>query len=324
MSTDSKGTVVSSVGGQALMEGILMRGPKKSAIALRLPDKSIYVEELKTEFLRDKYRILGLPLLRGIGSLIDSLKIGHKAMKLSLEKTLKENNKNEKINDTVKLERYLSRVFGKRGTNLVLNLVSVLGILFSVFIFLFLPSWISNFFAPSFPAVDNVVCRSFFEGIIKFFVFLLYLIGISKLKDIRRIFKYHGAEHKAIFCYENSEDLTVSNVKKFGRFHPRCGTSFLIIMVIVGIFFGVFIPFVNPVARSLVRLLCLPLFASIGFELIRYCSRHSNLLARILSKPGLLLQKISTQEPDDEIIEVAIAAIKRVIPGNDEDQHATA
>jgi len=311
--------IKTSIGGQALMEGILMRGPKKAAIALRLPDKSIYVEELETKFLKDKYKIFKLPFFRGIGSLIDSLKIGKKAMMISVQKAMEAKNENEKKQED-RLESWLNERLGENITKAVMGLASIFGAILSIFLFLFLPSWISNIALKGSFAFGNIAGRSIFEGIIKFLIFLFYLVGISKIKDIKRVFMYHGAEHKTIFCYENRKDLTVENVKKFKRFHPRCGTSFLVLMLIVGIFLGIFIPFSNPLARTITRVALMPLFVALGFELIKLCTKHDNFFTRLVAKPGLLMQRISTQDPEDDMMEVAIEAIKRVIPENGEDQ----
>lgn len=312
--------IKTSIGGQALMEGILMRGPKKTAIAIRLPDKSIYVEELETEFLKDKYKIFKLPFFRGIGSLIDSLKIGKKAMMISVQKAMEAKNELEKKPKEDDVEEWLNKRLGKNITKALMGVASILGAILSIFLFLFLPSWISNIALKGASAFGNVASRSLLEGIIKFLIFLLYLVGISKMKDIKRVFMYHGAEHKTIFCYENRKDLTVENVKKFKRFHPRCGTSFLVLMLIVGIFLGIFIPFTNPLARTITRVACMPLFVALGFELIKLCSKYDNFLTKLIAKPGLLMQRISTKDPEDGMMEVAIEAIKRVIPENGEDQ----
>ena len=311
--------IKTSIGGQALMEGIMMRGPKKTAVALRLPDKSIYVEEYDTEFIKDEYKIFGLPFFRGIGSLIDALKIGKKAMMLSAEKAMESEDKNEKKREESNFEKCINKKLGKNITKIVVGIGSFLGIIVSVFFFLFLPSWIFNSIFKGSSIFGNVTGRSVFEGIIKFLI-LIILIGISKIKDIKRVFMYHGAEHKTIFCYENRKDLTVENVKKFKRFHPRCGTSFLVLMLIVGIFFGVFIPFTNPTLRSMTKILCMPFFVALGFEIIKLCSKYDNFFTRLISKPGLWMQRISTKEPDEDMMEIAIEAIKRVIPENGEDQ----
>lgn len=312
--------IKTSIGGQALMEGIMMRGPKKTAIAVRLPNKEIYLEEKKTEYIKDKYKIFNLPLLRGIGSVIDSLKIGREAMMISAQKAteLSEEDKNEG-NEESRFEKWLDKTFGDNITKIIIGIGSVIGIFLSVFLFFFLPSWIYNHTVSYLPFFIGRTGRSTFEGIIKLLIFLTYMFLISRIKDIKRVFGYHGAEHKTIFCYENREKLTVENVKKFKRFHPRCGTSFIVLMLIVGIFVGIFIPFDNPVLRAIFKIFCIPLFASLGFELIRLCSKYDNILTRAIAAPGLWMQRISTAEPTDDMIEVAIKAMEKVIPENGED-----
>ena len=312
--------IKTSIGGQALMEGIMMRGPKKTAIAVRLPNKEVYMEERKTEYIKDKYKIFNLPLMRGIGSVIDSLKIGHEAMMISAQKATELGEEEKSEGTESKFEEWLDKTFGDNITKIVIGIGSAIGICLSIFLFFFLPSWIYNSTVFSLPFFSSKVGRSTFEGIIKLLIFLLYMFLISKVKDIKRVFQYHGAEHKTIFCYENREALTVENVKKFRRFHPRCGTSFIVLMLIVGIFVGIFIPFRNSVLRAIFKILCIPLFASLGFELIRLCAKYDNILTRAIAAPGLWMQRISTAEPTDDMIEVAIKAMEKVIPENGEDQ----
>ena len=198
-------------------------------------------------------------------------------------------------------------------------LSSLLGVCLAVFLFMWLPSQLVNWLKPVFPAMENRVVRGVFEGVCKIALFIGYVSVVSLMKDIRRVFMYHGAEHKTIFCYENKEELTVENVRKHSRFHPRCGTSFLVLMLIVGIVVGFFIPFENPFLRTSAKLLLLPVSVSIGFELIKICSKYDNIITRIVAAPGLWMQRITVKEPDDGMIEVAIAAMKDVIPENGED-----
>lgn len=319
---ETQSAIKTSIGGQALMEGIMMRGPKKTAIAVRLQNKEIYLEEKKTEYIKDKYKIFNLPLLRGIGSVIDSLKIGREALMISAEKAteMSEEEKREISEKGSKFEKWLDNTFGDNITKAIVGIGSVIGICMSIFLFFFLPSWIYNSTVSNFSFLGSRTGRSVFEGVIKFLIFLTYMLLISRVKDIKRVFQYHGAEHKTIFCYENRQELTVENVKKFKRFHPRCGTSFIVLMLVVGIFVGIFIPFTNPVLRAITKILCIPLFASLGFELIRLCAKYDNALTRAIAAPGLWMQRISTAEPTDDMIEVAIKAMEKVIPENGEDQ----
>ena len=162
--------------------------------------------------------------------------------------------------------------------------------------------------------------RSPFEGVLRLLIFILYMGLIGYQADVKRMFQYHGAEHKTIFCYEAGLPLTVENVKKQGRFHPRCGTSFMVLMILIGVFVGIFIPFSNPFLRTFVKLLCIPLVMGLGYELIRYCGRHENRLTRVIAAPGLWMQRLTVKEPDDSMMEVAIAAMQTVIPENGEDR----
>ena len=308
---------VTSIGGQALIEGIMMRGPKKTAVAVRLPDKTIETEELGVTALRDRYKIFRVPIIRGLGGLIDSFRIGYKALMLSADKSGLEEEADE---EPSKFDKWLERVFGDKIMGIIMGIASVLGVALAVLLFFVLPTWLFNLTTNVWPAIgEGSIYRAIFEGILRVLIFLLYLILCSRMKEIHRVFQYHGAEHKTIFCYENQEELTVENVRKHVRFHPRCGTSFMIIMLMLGIVIGFFIPFSNPFLRTAVKILCIPVVVGIGFELIKICGKYDNIVTRVISAPGLWMQRITTKEPDDEMIEVAISALKDVIPENGED-----
>ena len=201
----------------------------------------------------------------------------------------------------------------------------ILGVAIAVLLFFMTPTWLYNLLSGALQKnaevswVQDRFFRSAFEGIIRIVLFLLYIILCSQMQDMKRVFQYHGAEHKTIFCYESDEELTVENVRKHTRFHPRCGTSFIVIMLLVGIIIGLFIPITNPVLRSAVKILLLPLTCGIGYEFIKICGRYDNTVTKIISAPGLLAQRITTREPDDHMIEVAIKAMTAVIPENGED-----
>lgn len=197
-------------------------------------------------------------------------------------------------------------------------LSSLLGVCLAVFLFMWLPSQLVNWLKPVFPAMENRVVRGVFEGVCKIALFIGYVSVVSLMKDIRRVFMYHGAEHKTIFCYEKGLPLTVENVRMQGRFHPRCGTSFMILMLLIGIIVAIFIPGQNAILRTFFKLLTLPVVVGIGYELIKLAGRKDNLLTRIISAPGLWVQRITTKEPDDSMIECAIAALKDVIPDDPE------
>jgi len=313
-----KTACITSIGGQALIEGIMMMGPKKTVMAVRKSDGSIETEELASGGLRKKYPIFGWPVLRGIAAFIDSLTIGYRALSKSAEKSMPE--EEEGVEES-KFDRWVEEKLGDKMTSVLTGTGAVLGIAIAVALFLVLPTWLYNLITAS-AGPSAAGWRSPAEGAMRIAIFIAYVALCSQMKDVRRLFEYHGAEHKTIFCYENNEELTVENVRRHQRFHPRCGTSFMVLMLLIGIVIGFFIPFTNPFLRSAVKLLCIPLVVGIGYELIRYCGRNENLLTRIISAPGLWVQRITTKEPDDSMIEVAIAAVREVIPENGEDRIA--
>ncbi|WP_277668445.1 DUF1385 domain-containing protein [Caproiciproducens galactitolivorans] len=306
---------ITSIGGQALIEGILMRGPKKTEIAVRLSDGSISLEEMNTGFIKDKYPVFRLPLLRGVAAMIDSLTMGYKALSVSVEKAGLEEDE-----EPSKFDKWVQKTFGDKMMNAIMVASTVLGLLLAVVLFFMLPTFLFNLIRDYVAGPGFAPWRSVVEGIMRIAIFIIYIYFCSRMPEIKRLFQYHGAEHKTIFCYENNEELTVENVRRHSRFHPRCGTSFLVIMLLLGIIVGFFIPFGNPFVRTIVKILCIPLIMGIGYEFIRLCGRCENTATRIISAPGLWMQHITTQEPDDSMIEVAIAAMQQVIPENGEDK----
>lgn len=310
-----KTKIITSIGGQALMEGIMMRGPKVTAVGVRKPDGSIEVSEQPTQNLKDRYPILGWPIIRGTAAMIDSLRIGFKALNESAEKSVEGLEEEEPS----RFEKWLDRVFGEKIMNVIMGIAMVLGLLLAVVLFFMLPTWLVNLMKLGI-GQGIEPWRSLIEGVMRIAIFIGYVALCGLQPDLRRTFQYHGAEHKTIFCYENGEALTVENVRHHSRFHPRCGTSFMVIMLGLGIVIGFFIPFTNPLLRTVVKLLCIPLVLGLGYELIRLCGRRDNCLTRVIAAPGLWVQRITTKEPDDKMIEVAIAAMEKVIPENGEDQ----
>ena len=303
---------ITSIGGQALIEGIMMRGPQRTEISVRTPDGTISSETLETNGLGKKYKIFRLPLFRGIAGFIDSMSVGFKALNISAEKSGMEDEDAE--GEPSKFDLWMEKVFGDKLMNAVMVVGSVLGVLLAVLLFFFLPTWLFNLGEQYLfgSGVEN--WRSLIEGVARIGIFVAYIALVAHMPDIKRVFKYHGAEHKTIFCYENEEELTVENVRRHSRFHPRCGTSFMIIMLLLGVIIGFFIPFTNPFLRTAVKLLCIPLVVGIGYELIRICGRYDNIVTRIIAAPGLWMQRLTVKEPDDDMIEVAIEAMKAVIP----------
>jgi uncharacterized protein YqhQ len=307
---------ITSIGGQALMEGIMMVGPFKTVAAFCDKDGNITEEELSSTPLRKKYPFLGKPFIRGLFSLVDSMRIGIKAMEISADKITQDTGEEE---EESKFDKWLNDKFGDKVTGVITGIGTVLGFALAIVLFMMVPTLIFNGLEFLFGKTDLEPLRSLFEGIMKAVIFILYVLAISRIPDIHRVFMYHGAEHKSIFCYEHEEELTVENVKKQSRFHPRCGTSFLVIMIAIGIIVGIFIPFTNPILRTVCKILCLPIIICLGYELLKYCGRHDNLFTKIVSAPGLWVQHITTQEPDNKMIETAIHALKAVIPENGED-----
>ena len=197
-------------------------------------------------------------------------------------------------------------------------LSTIVGVLLAVGLFLYLPALLFGLITKAVPSLENRLWRSIFEGLIRIVLFIGYLLLVSLMKDIKRVFRYHGAEHKTIFCYEAGEELTVENVRRQSRFHPRCGTSFLVLMLLVGIVVAMFIPVTTPFLRTIIKILTIPVMVGIGYELIKWAGRSDSWLSRAVSKPGMWMQRITTKEPDDSMIECAIAALKAVLPDDPE------
>ena len=305
---------MTSIGGQALLEGIMMRGPEKSAMAVRnIHTKEITVEESPTKG-KDRPKFCRLPVIRGLFGLYDSLSYGYKCLMRSAELSGMEEEENQK-KEQKKPSRW-SVLFEK----LMMPIATVLAVALALGLFFYLPMQLWNWVAGSGAAAENYFLRACFEGMLRIIIFVAYVWATSLMKDIRRTYMYHGAEHKTIFCYEAGLPLTVENVRRQKRLHPRCGTSFLILMLIVGIVISMFIRIDNLPLRMFVKLLTFPLVVGVGYELIKFAGRKNNLLTRIISAPGMALQKITTREPDDSMIECAIAAMERVIPGDDSDR----
>ena len=314
-----KTKIKTSIGGSALIEGIMMRGPKRTTVAVRMADKSIYTEDIDFKSFGSKSKILQLPFIRGFVTLIDSMRLSMKCLMLSAEKSVE--GTEEENEEPSKFEKWLEEKLGDKLFGVIMTLASILGVALAILLFFAFPTFIFNNLAKVAPTLDKgTMWRSVFEGILEIIIFLGYIIVISRTPDMKRTFMYHGAEHKTIFCYENLEELTVENVRKYKRFHPRCGTSFMIIMLLVGIIIGLFITAKNPLLRTLIKLLLLPVSCGIGYELIKLCAKYDNVFTRIIAAPGLAAQRITTIEPDDSMIEIAIAAIKPVIPENGEDR----
>ena len=305
-----------TIGGQALIEGILMRGPDKQAIVCRTAEgMTEKVEPLK--LVKDRHPALGWPFIRGLVIFVDSMVKGMRALTYSAS-LLPEDEQEE----PTKLDLWLEKKLGsEKAEKIVIGIAAVLGVLLAVGLFLFLPTFIAGLI----PGVDgHYTLRSLLEGALKIVIFLVYLGLIARMKDMKRLFSYHGAEHKTIFCYEAGEELTVENVRKQGRFHPRCGTSFMFVLIIIAtivssIVFSI-IDITNPFLRMLAHLILLPLVVGISYEFNRYAGRSESVISRALRWPGLMIQHLTVFEPDDSMIEVAITAMKEVIPDDGSDE----
>lgn len=294
---------VGKVGGQAVLEGIMMRGPKSYTTAVRKADGSIVRDRHPNE-IKKKNWFLKLPVIRGVVSFIESMILSFSTLSFAAEAL--------EIEEETKFEKWLDRTFGKSLTSIVMGIGTVLGLLLGVVLFIVLPAVITSL-------IKNEVLRKVLEGVLRIAIFLGYVLLVSLMNDIKRTFMYHGAEHKSIFCYEKGLELTVENVRAQKRFHPRCGTSFMILMMMVGIFIGLLIGAVFPETREStllylgIKFLLLPITMGTGYEIIRFAGKHDNAFIRALTAPGLWIQRITTKEPTDDMIEVAIVALKSAL-----------
>ncbi len=306
---DKKEKVV-TYGGQAVIEGVMMRGTDMYALSVRNTDNEIVTET--KEINQTKSNLLKMPLIRGVNAFVSSLLIGLKITTRSMELAGLE----DVDEPTSKFEQWLIDKLGDNFTKVLTGFSIVVAIFLSMFLFAFLPVYIAHFFEPMLG--DKLWMLSVIEGVVKLTIFISYLLLISLNNDIKRTFMYHGAEHKAINCYEAKDDLTIENVKKHTKIHKRCGTSFLIIVMLITIVFFMFFNVSDVLIRTGLKVIFLPLIAGISYEVLKYSGKNDNLIINILSKPGLWIQKITTNEPDDDQIEVAITALKTVLEPNKE------
>lgn len=303
----------SKIGGQALIEGVMMKGIYTSAMACRLPDGTIDVETWEEKNGKNAPWYRKTPFIRGTFNFVSSLIDGYRCLMKSADKQMTEEESEEEMS---KLDKWLNEHLGEK----LMGIISVISIVFSLVLciglFKFLPMWIVGLLKN---VVSSRIVLTIAEGLIKIAIFVGYLAVTSLMKDIRRTYEYHGAEHKTIACYEAGDELTPENVKKYSRFHPRCGTSFIFISLFISIFVFCFITWSSMAARMALQIVLLPVIVGISYELIRLAGRYDNAFTRIISAPGLNLQRLTTREPDEKEIEVAIAAIKPCIPENKED-----
>ncbi|MBP3918520.1 MAG: DUF1385 domain-containing protein [Clostridia bacterium] len=297
------------IGGEAVLEGIMMKSGGTYSIALRQqgPDKKIRVSNHPYTTIRDKYRILRLPIIRGVVNMVESLLLSYKVLDISAEAWGLEEEE-----EPTKFELFLKKVFGANITNFIMAIAGILGLVLGFGLFFFLPMLATK-------GLDMLLgnnlgwFKNLTEGIIRIAIFVLYVCAVSHMNDIHRVFQYHGAEHKTIFCYEAGLPLTVENVRRQIRFHPRCGTSFIFVALILSIIVASFITWDSLWVRLLIKIPMLPLIVGLSFEFIKYAGTHDNVFTHILSAPGLWMQRLTTKEPDDDQIEVAISAVKDVL-----------
>ncbi len=293
-----------SIGGSALIEGVMMRGNDKLAIAVRRSDGSI---QMKVEPLKAQNKWYNkVPVLRGVINFILSMKMSYGCLMYSADVSMEGI---EVPEEPTKMDRFLDKLLGKTGMAVLGAVAMVLGLALSLFLFMYLPALFTGWAMPAaHPALKAVV-----EGFIKIAVFLAYLLLVSLMPDMRRTFQYHGGEHKSIFCYEGKQELTPENAKKCKRLHPRCGTSFMFFTLLISIVVAMFLPWGNRLVRTLIKIAFIPLVMGIAYEFIRYAGKHENRLTRLLSAPGKWFQLITTREPDEKQLAVALAALKGVL-----------
>ncbi|MBO4428336.1 MAG: DUF1385 domain-containing protein [Clostridia bacterium] len=310
------------VGGQAVLEGVMMKSGDNVAVSVRREDGSISSSTSEFVSAKKKHKILNIPIVRGVVNFIEMLSLSMKTLTKSAELSGIAEGEPE-----TKFEKWLVKTFGKSFFDIIMTVSSVLGIALAIVIFFFVPNLLASLLNKIIPI--DAVWQSVFASVIKIILFILYLYLVSLMKDIRRTFEYHGAEHKSVFCYEKGEELTVENVRRQSRYHPRCGTSFMFVMIIIGmlmsfaarivIIYGIGFEIENKLLHTLFYtginlVILLPLVVGLGYEFLMYAGKHENVCVKVLSAPGLWMQRLTTREPDDKQIEVAIKSLKLAIP----------
>lgn len=302
-----------SIGGQALIEGVMMRGKDEIAIAVRTSETNITVKKEPITGVVKKYNLQKIPFLRGAVALIDSMVLGVRSLTYSaelLEETMDQGSEPDKF------EEFMKKIFKDKANDVILYFSVFVAILLSVGIFILGPTLLVSLFKGF---INNVILLNLFEGALRLTIFIGYIVAISKLKEMQRVFQYHGAEHKAIYCYESGEELTVENTRKFTTLHPRCGTSFMFIVMMVSMLIFSLFGWNNLLIRVISRLALLPLVAGISYEIIKLAGKSNSPIMNLVSYPGMMMQKLTTIEPDDSQIEVAIEALKNVLVNSQEE-----
>lgn len=291
-----------TVGGQAVIEGVMMRGSMGLATAVRLSNGNIEVKKESSKSLTKKNKFFGLPIIRGFISLIESLIIGIKSLEYSASFFEDEEESESKF------DKWFEKTFKDKGNTVLMGISLVISLTFAVLLFFILPTVLTSLVKKT--ITSNVLVLNIIEGIIRVVIFLAYIFFVGKLEDIKRVYQYHGAEHKTIFCYESGIDLTPENAKKFGRLHPRCGTNFLFLVMVISIIIFSFTGWQSIGQRIVSRILLLPVVSGVTYEVIKWLGKSDSKVAKIIAWPGLLLQNITTQEPDESMLEVAITSLK--------------
>ena len=295
----------SGIGGQAVMEGIMMKNKDKYSVAVRKPDKEIEIKVEEDKGVIKNKTLKKIPIIRGVLNFLDSMVLGMKTLTYSADFFMEDEEKEKEE----KKKGFFENIFKDKADSVVMGLTVCFSIVLAVGIFIMLPYFISLFFQRF---IDSIMLVSVLEGLIRVTIFIIYIKLISMMNDIKRLFMYHGAEHKCINCIEHVMELTVENVRKSSKEHKRCGTSFLLIVMVISIVFFMFIQVESPIVRMVLRLALVPVIAGVSYEFLRLAGRSDNCVINILSKPGLWLQNLTTKEPDDDIIEFGIASVEAV------------
>ena len=293
-----------AVGGQALIEGVMMQSKEKRAIAVRKPNGKIVIKKNKIKSWISDKNIDKIPFIRGSFILIENMIEGINSLNYSSEFFIEEDEEEDKF------DLFLKKIFKDKSNDIIIGISMVLALIFSLGLFVLVPTFIGGLFSN---ITNNKVILNLIEGIIRILILFAYIFIISKNKDIERTFQYHGAEHKAVYCYENNLELTVENAKQFTTLHPRCGTNFLFIVMSTSIILFSFFGLPNQLIRIINRIICIPVVAGISYEIIRFLGKYNNRLTKIIAYPGMMLQKFTTKEPDDSQLEVALEALKAVV-----------
>lgn len=294
----------SGIGGQAVIEGIMMMNRDNYAVAVRRPDGEIEIKEDKYKSITAKAKLLRLPFIRGVFRFADSMILGMKTLTFSASFF-----EDDEESEPSRFEKFLDRVFGEKLEGAIMSFVMVLSFLLAIGIFMILPLVIANFFRRFIPSQQVM---AILEGVIRILIFILYIKLVSRMEDIRRTFMYHGAEHKCINCIEHGQSLTVANVRSSSKEHKRCGTSFILIVMVISIIFFMVVRFDNIGFRMLSRVVLIPVIAGISYEILQLAGRRDSIIMNLISRPGMWMQGLTTKEPDDSMIEVAIAATEAV------------